>query len=353
VRRIAAAVGVLAGAALAVLPASAAWAHDAVPAASDYHTELVAVRPQPRGLDVRVVQNGSRIQVHNRTGEDVTVLGYSGEPYLRITPDAVFANTRSPAAYVNETVERSGAVPEDGAAARAAEPSWRRIADRPVIRWHDHRSHWTRSGRPPAVEADPASPHRIADWSVHLLAATTPVTVTGTLDYAPPPQTPVWWAGILVLAAAVALIGRWRHGVPALGALLVLAAAAELTDGLGRVVDGGASGIGVLGRLLTAETYGTATVVGAIAAAVLALRRRPGAPFAVALAGACLAMLGGVTDAAVFAQAYAPTPWSGEVARLLTAATIGIGAGVTLAGWLRVRSDRVVPAPAAVSPVPG
>jgi len=331
-------VAVAAGALVALLPASPALAHDQVPAASDYRTELVAVTPQPPGLDVRVVQNGARIELHNRTGHDVTVLGYQGEPYLRITPDATFVNTRSPALYVNE----KRTAPKD--AGPKATPSWRRISDEPVTRWHDHRSHWTGTALPPAAAAEPGSPHRIADWTVDVIADRTPVKVTGTLDYAPPPAAPVWWAGMLALAGAIVLLGQWRHGVPALGVVLGVAAAAEIADSVGRVLDSGAAGLGVVGALLTTETYGTITALAAVAAAVLAMRRRPAAPFALALAAACLGVLGGVTDIAVFGQAFAPAPWPGSVARALTAATIALCAGVALAGWLRVRADRNPPA---------
>jgi hypothetical protein len=354
VRRFAAG-GLLAGALLAVLPAAPAWAHDQVPAASDYRTELVAVTPQPRGVQVRVVENGSRIEVANRTGRDVTVLGYAGEPYLRITPEAVYANTRSPATAINDSKSKIKTLPTDARVEAKAAPSWKRIGDEPIARWHDHRSHWTGSGLPPAAEAEPGSPHRLRNWTVELVADRTPVKVTGTLDYAPPPATPVWWAGMLVAAAAVVLLGRWRrYGIRAIGAALAVGAGAELLDGVGRVLDSGATGLDVLARLLTTETYGTLSALGALAAAVVALRRQPAAPFALALAGACLAVLGGVTDAAVFSQAFAPVPWSGEVARVCTAAAIAAGAGATVAGWLRARANLAVPGPAAeVSPVRG
>lgn len=338
-RLVAAVAGVLLGA----VPAAPAWAHDQVPAASDYHTELTAVTPQPRGLDVRVVENGARIEVHNRTGREVTVLGYAGEPYLRITPDAVFTNTRSPAVYIN----LKQAPPKDVDA--KATPSWQRTGGQPVARWHDHRSHWTGSGLPPAAAAAPEERHRIANWTVTLIADRTPVKVTGTLDYAPPPQTAVWWAGILAVAGLVLLLARWRHGVPALGAVLAVAAVAELADSSGRVLDRGDSGFRLVSGLLTTEAYGTFAVFGALAAAVYAVRRKPAAPFALALAAACLGVLGGVTDAAVFAQAFAPSSWSSELARICTAVTVALCAGVAGGGWLRVRTERT---PGPVSPPP-
>ena len=334
---------VVAGVLLAVVPAAPAWAHDKVPAASDYRTTLVTVTPKPRGLDVRVVENGSRIELRNGTGRDVTVLGYSGEAYLRITTSAVFTNDTSPTGYVND----KRPIPRD--ASGTAPPRWRQTGDRPVARWHDHRSHWTSTAPPPEVQDEPQASHRIRDWSVGLRVGDTPVQVTGFLDYEPPPPTTVWWAGILVVAGAVALLCRWRLAVPALGVLLGVAALTELADGVGRVLDGGSTGLGLVGRLLTTETYATVTAVAALATMVLAQRRRPEAPFALALAAACLGVLGGLTDGAVFSQAFAPVPWSGDVARLFTATTIALCAGVTVAGWLRIRTQQATPQAAAAA----
>jgi hypothetical protein len=358
----AAAVGALAGTLLAVLPGAPASAHAAdAPAATDYRTRLVAVTPRVPGVEVRVVENGARLELHNRTDHEVAVLGYSGEPYLRITPDGVFANTRSPATYLNQTLDGKTTPPRSAGVDTKAPPSWRRESREPVVRWHDHRTHWMGSGAPPVVASQPGAAHRVADWTVDLVANGSPVKITGTLDYAPPPVAPLWWAGMLLVAGAVVLAGRWRHGVLALGAALGLAAVAELVDGTGRMIDAGATGIGVLGALLTEETYGTLTALGALAAAVLAVRRSPVAPFALALAAACLGILGGATDVAVFLHAIAPVPWSGDLARVCTAATIALCTGVALAGWLRVRADRApraVPrastAPeGTVSPTPG
>ncbi len=337
---------VLAGAALAILPAAPALAHAAdAPAASDFRTRLVSVSPQPDGVTVRVVENGSRIELRNRSDRDLVVLGYSGEPYLRIGPAGVFTNTRSPATYLNTTLD-GASKPPAGTDAKAA-PNWRKVNGSSSARWHDHRTHWMGNGLPPAAAADPGSQHRIADWTVDLIAGDTPVTVAGTLDYYPPPSAPTWWAAMLLVAAAVAVLARraWQWAVPALGGLLAVAAIAELTDGVGRALDSGATGIGVLGTLLTIETYGTLTALGALAAAVLAFRRRPAAPFAMALAAACLGVLGGLTDLAVFTHSLAPVPWAGTLARLCTAATIALSAGVAVAGALRSRTE-----PAAASP---
>ena len=54
---------------------------------------LVSVSPQPADVTVRVVENGSRVELRNSSDRDLVVLGYAGEPYLRIGPAGVFTNT--------------------------------------------------------------------------------------------------------------------------------------------------------------------------------------------------------------------------------------------------------------------
>ena len=62
--------------------------------------------------------------------------------------------------------------------------------------------------------------------------------------------------------------------------------------------------------LLAGQIWSLLTGLGAVAAGGYALARRPAADFAVALAGACLALFAGVANAAVLARAVAPVPWS-------------------------------------------
>ena len=50
------------------------------------------------------------------------MLGYQDEPYLRVGPDGVFENRRSPAVYLNANRRGSTAVPRS--ADPDAEPDW-------------------------------------------------------------------------------------------------------------------------------------------------------------------------------------------------------------------------------------
>src|SRR5262249_5609779 len=85
----------------------------------------------------------------------------------------------------------------------------------------------------------------------------------------------------------------------------------------------------------------------ALAAGIFALHRRPSAPFALALAGAGLALFGGVVNAAVFFRSVAPVPWSDVTARLIIALVLAVGGGVCGAASLKMRSTSRSAAPVA------
>ncbi|MBM0240265.1 hypothetical protein JNW88_29915 [Micromonospora sp. ATA32] len=80
-------------AALAFAAPAAAHGADA-PGRHEYRTEVTGVTPARPGLTVRAVEAGARLELVNRTGRNVEVIGYSGEPYLRVGPDGC---SRTPA----------------------------------------------------------------------------------------------------------------------------------------------------------------------------------------------------------------------------------------------------------------
>lgn len=328
-----------------LISAAPAAAHGAdAPDATDYRTRTTGVAPARPGLEVRVVEAGARLELTNDTGRAIEVIGYSGEPYLRIGPDGVFENTRSPATYLNRTIGGETALPAE--ADPAAPPSWRRVDDGTTARWHDQRALWQESAPPAAALAAPDREHRVREWTVPLRDGTDPVLIGGTLDWVPPPDAYTWWAVTIVGLLAVGALGLVATAAPAgaramsaLGALLVVGGALAVAYPLGRELDAGARGVGgVLVGLLSGQIWSLLTGLGAIAAGWYALSRRPAADFVVALAGACLALFAGVANAAVFTRSIAPVPWSPEIARVIVAAALITGAGATLAGVLRLHA---------------
>jgi peroxiredoxin len=319
---------------LTAAPASA-HAADAV-TATDYRSVITSVRPAVAGLSIREIETGSRLQVVNHTGRDVTVLGYAGEPYLRIgAGGGVWENTRSVATYTNRTIAGTNPIP---ASADNKGVAWRRVGGGDRVRWHDHRTHWMIPQKPPLVAADPGHAHAIGlPWQVQLVAGSTPVTVTGTLTYLPPPTWQAWWALVLLAAAAVALLGgrlRLRWAAPA---ALTSAVALSVVDSVGQVIDFGYAGPGILGGLLAHHPYPVLTWAGAIGALVLYLRGSSIAPFTVGLAGACVAVLAGLPRVGVFHHAVGPVPWSTTWSRWCVAGAVGLAAGAVLAEWWRSR----------------
>lgn len=179
-------------------------------------------------LSLKVVETGSRLELTNSTKDEVLVIGYLDEPYLRVGPEGVFENTRSPATYLN--VSRRGATRVPGSADPSAPPEWREVSSAPVARWHDHRIHWMSDQAPPAVRRAPGRTHVvIPEWVVTMRMGATAITATGDLVWVPGPS-PVPWllpaAGFLAVVLALAARFSWE-GLAAALALLVAADAAH------------------------------------------------------------------------------------------------------------------------------
>jgi hypothetical protein len=336
----------VAGAVVALLVATAApaSAHAAdAPDATNYRTTIIGLTPALPGVEVRAIEAGARLELTSTSARTVEVLGYSNEPYLDVRPDGVYENANSPAAYLNATL--NGGVVPPSTADPAAPPQWRKISDTPRARWHDKRARWTQLQPPPAVAADPSRVQRIADWSVPLRMADdlSEVQIRGTLDWVPPPPASLWWAITLVVALGLAALGYLASvGPRLLGGLLLGGGVLALTYVTGRELDAGArTPWELISGVFASELWPLVAGVTAIAAGVFAFRRRPSALFALALAGAGLALFGGVVNAAVFFRSVAPVPWSDITARLVIAAILAIGVGVCGAASLKMRSAPV------------
>jgi hypothetical protein len=329
---------VAAGVLGALAAAAPAWAHGGdAPDATNYRTLVTSAPPLP-GLAVRAVEAGGRLELDNRTGRTIEVLGYDGEPYLEVRPDGVYENTRSPATYLNATL--AGDTEPPATADPTQPPEWRRASDEPVARWHDHRTHWMSAEPPPAVKADPGRGQRVRDWVVPLRDGVSTMEVRGTLDWVPPPNPGVWWAFAALVGVGVAALGLWRRALPVLAGLAVALGPVAIAYAVARELDAGTTGLArVVGGVLIGQVWPVATAVTAIAAGVCALTRRPAADFALAMAGTCVAVFAGVANAAVFARGVVPVPWSPVLARLTILTVIAVGGGIAVAAALRMRAS--------------
>ncbi|WP_341719345.1 hypothetical protein QQG74_06250 [Micromonospora sp. FIMYZ51] len=347
----------LAGTVCALLATAApAAAHGAdAPNGSDYRTEVTGVTPAGPQLRVRVVEAGARLELTNTGAEPVEVIGYSGEPYLRVGPDGVFENTRSPATYLNRTIAGDTVLPAE--VDPAAAPHWRRVDDGPTVRWHDQRALWREPGPPAQVRAAPDREHLVRDWAVPLRAAPGPLEIRGTLTWVPPPDAYVWWVAVTLGALAVGAVGLLpaasmpgRRALTGLGGLLACGGLAAVLVTIGRVRDAGAEGVGgMLAGLLTGQAWALLAGLGAIAAGWWASTgssaptadgapRRSHVDFVVALAGACVALFAGVANAAAFARSVPPVPWPATATRVLVVLVLVAGAGALAAAVLRLHA---------------
>lgn len=196
---------------IAAIPSTAS-AHGGGPDATNYET-VVTDSADP-GLDWRVRGGDAGLELTNRTGSTVVVLGYEDEPYLRFDADgSVWENSRSPATWLNAS--RFGAEVPDTADAAAA-PQWRQVSDSGSYTWHDHRAHWMSTAMP-VVVTDPDRSTLVQTWVIPLVIgdgdASVRVVAAGELWWRP---SVAWWppvAGCLaVVAGVLAVVAARRDG---------------------------------------------------------------------------------------------------------------------------------------------
>jgi hypothetical protein len=312
---------------------------------TSYETRLLDVSPDVEGVHVAVIDLGARLEVRNDTDTEVLVRGYDGEPYLRVGPEGVFENQHSPTWWVNR--DRYGAVdPEPPDVDADAPPEWVRAGSGSTARFHWHLAHWMSPNRPPIVSDEPDRVHELSEWELRLEHDGESIVARGDLRWVPGPSSlPYALAGVIALAAVVAL-GRTRHWRVALVAGLVVLIAAESVHLVGLWTASTDS----LGRRLLANLYSIVGIAfGAAAVARLVGRRDPydGTPLAL-VAGLVLAVAGGLADLATLTSSSLPTDVPENLARYLVTITLGAGTGVVVTAATHLRRPVVEAAPGAV-----
>ena len=299
---------------------------------SNYDTRVTAVRPSVRGITVRAVDLGDRLELTNTTGSDVVVVGYNGEPYLRVGPRGVYENVRSPAVYLNRTRQATAPVPRR--ADPNAAPVWRRTGDGRTVLWHDHRAHWMGAQDPPEVRRDSSVEHLVQRFTVELRHDGRRIDVAGDVRWVPGPSPWPWVIAAALLAVAIALASRTRVAVPVLGATLGIVAVSETLHLVGSWAG---TTVGTATKL-GASAYAIGGILISIVALVWLLRRGvdAAAPL-VLIAGLFLALAGGLADITVLTRSQLPTTLSGGVARTTVTLALGLGAGLAATGALRLR----------------
>lgn len=341
-RRLAALLAAVAG--LVIVGAAPASAHAGGPEPSDWRAVVDSMAPAMPGVDFRLVDLGEQVELANRSGVPVTVLGYDGEPYLRISPDGVEQNERSAATYLNRTRDSRSAVP-DTALDPAAPPRWRRVSASPTWRWHDHRTHWMEAELPPSVLDGPGGTVEVSRYQLDFRYGEVPVAVTGRLLWVEPPAPWPWVAGAVVLLGAGIAVGGLRRWRLAVGILLAALVAVDMAHTVAdRAVAGALPSI-------AGWALGGLTVAGL-------LRGARWSPYTLAMTGAVLAVVDGLGDVTVLAHSQLPGAGPAWLARLAATVAIGLGTGLLAAGWQVWRREHPLPVapsagePAAPAPAP-
>jgi hypothetical protein len=307
--------------------------------ATNYRSEILAITPPDPALSVRLLDLGRRVELVNRGATDVVVLGYDGEPYLRVGPRGTFENRRSPTLYKNRTTTNGTQADIPKTADANAAPQWRKVSGAQTVRWRDHRTRWE-GADPPAVKAAPGRVRVVQPaWMILLERGTDQATVTGRIVYEPPPSLIPWVVLALVLFAATAAAGALRWWGPLLsGAVAVLVA----VDVVQSFASGGVSGdsVPVLAvKVLLGGIFSTvAWIVGGVSVGPLQ-RGKEGALVGAGVAGLFIALFSGLSDLGTLASSQVPSTLPAAAARAGVAIALGIGVGLGAGVFVVIRTN--------------
>jgi hypothetical protein len=303
------------------LTASPAAAHDlGGRQPTDIRSEVEAMRPSTPGVTARVVELSGRMELHNESSADVVVLGYDGEPYLRVGPSGTFENARSPAVFLNRTNEPDVAVPDRYDA--DAGPEWRRVSDETRVRWHDHRAHASRG----------ALAQRPITWEIDLTVDGQPAVIAGRSVLIEPDPWWVWAVLSACVAAAIVVAAhvRWRRTMLVALAALAAGGAVQLAGSWSSTADT------FVGRAGAAALPAAALAV-AVVAILQVVRRRDSAAAWVLVAAVAMFVTLGVSDILFWFRSQLPSSLDWNAVRAIVALEIGGAAGIGVAAASRLR----------------
>ena len=310
------------------------------PRPTNYRTTLRSVTPQVPGVQVRVVDLGNKLELTNRTATDLIVLGYDGEPYLRIGPRGVYENLRSAATYLNRTRAGTPPVPDIARTASAATaPRWDRVSSGHTATWHDHRIHWMGTSPPPAAQLDPGAFHRInARWVVPLRYNDRPVVITGRLDWVPGPSG--WpWLPVIAALGAIGFVAAYRKrsgvAIAAVALLVAIDLAHTVTAEVARPGSDLAKTVQFVGDNFVSIVVWIAAVL-----TIKGLRRGDAvARYGLVLVGAMVALVTGLSDLSSLWKSQLEITGPLLLARAEVAVGLGLGLGVVAGALAALRQS--------------
>jgi hypothetical protein len=213
-------------AAILVAAPAPARADPATP--TNYLSEVTSFDPPTGSVHAEIRGGDAFLHVEIEPGTEVVVLGYEGEPYLRIDPEGLVWN------YLND--DRFAQINVPPSADAGATPAWTQVGDGGQYGWHDHRTHWMPPDPPIGVDQETVT--HIQDWTVVLAIRFEPsasvlmivgglsALIVGSAQTLASPlglggEVLAWLPGFLVLVAGVVSIRR-RLGLPVVGGSAVV-----------------------------------------------------------------------------------------------------------------------------------
>jgi hypothetical protein len=292
---------------------------------TNYRTRILGVSPPVAGLVVRVAEVGGTLELTNRSGEQVVVLGSQFEPYLRVEAGGgVAENRRSPTWLASPPP--GSARPRSARVDAAAPPDWHRIGGGVRVVWHDHRTHWNGPDPPGVRQAPRRRQVVIPRWQVPLQVGGRTVIVAGEVVWVPGSPAWPWLALAGALAALVGAAGRMRRWRVAVVVALVVAVAGDVAHTVGAAL---ASVAPVLVKVYASSLWAVGWVLGAAVAYRLLRGRVSDADAYLLLAtGLFFAFASGLGDVFTLSRSQVSTALPLVVARATVTVSLGLGAGL-------------------------
>jgi hypothetical protein len=291
--------------------------------ATNYRSQIASISPSVGGVSVHLLDLGRKVEVTNRSSRTLLILGYSKEPYLRVGPAGVFVNQASPTFYLNRPTTTAGTqtVPKQYSA--TAPPVWFRTSSRHTVTWADRRTR-QEGADPQSVTDNRGRQVLVSTWTIAMVHASTPITVSGTITYIPPPNGGAWLLVTVLAFLAVlglGLLERWHVG---LAGALALVLALNVVDATGSAVVSGGSHWAELWRVLPSMPV---WILALLTIGPLQ-RKSEGGLIAAAVVGFFIAAFNGLGGLSSMLRSQVPFAWDANVSRVATALALGIGFGL-------------------------
>ena len=315
------------------------------PGPSPRTTAATSSRSRPRcpGISARVVDLGNKFELTNRTSTEITVLGYEGEPYLRIGPNGVFENLHSQATYINRT-RQGGTVPVGIDTSPTATPEWKKISS-------GHTRALARPSHPLDERAAAAAGRAVARHvppplaTEHRRSCTTAssVRIAVALDWVPGPSGLPWVPPIVVLFAlgvlGAVLPKSWR-------VLAVLArscsSSSDIAHAIGFEIPRPGGNLSKFVQFLGGSFVSIAVWIAAVPTIIALLRRRVEALYGVVFVALLVALIGGATDLSALWKSQLPDAGPPWLTRVEVVIALGLGGGLVVGALVRMMRSRAV-----------